>query len=67
MFEYQIGDLVQYHIEPTVITYRRLLQNKIGLIRDIRNKQRLAYIVWADLDTSSQWVSYDDMRLLSRE
>lgn len=67
MIEYKIGDLVQYHIEPTVITHRRLLQNKIGLIRDIRNKQRLAYIVWADLDTSSQWVSYDDMRLLSRE
>jgi hypothetical protein len=67
MDDFKIGDLVQYHIEPTVITYRRLLQNKIGLIKDIRNKQRLAYIVWADLDTNSQWIPYDDMTLLSRE
>ena len=65
--EYKIGDLVQYHIEPTILAYRRIMQNKVGVIAAIRNNTRTAYIKWSDIDANDTWVSYDDLVLLNRE
>lgn len=67
MTDYKIGDLVQYHIEPTILAYRRIMQNKVGVIADIRKHTKVAYIKWSDLDTNDTWVSYDDLILLNRE
>lgn len=64
---FRIGDLVQYHIEPTILKYRRVMQNKVGVITAIRDKSNVAYIKWSDLDANDSWVSYDDLRLLNRE
>ena len=67
MTDYKIGDLVQYHIEPTILAYRRIMQNKVGVITEIRNHTRVAYIKWSDNDQNDTWVSYDDIQLLNRE
>ena len=65
--EYKIGDLVQYHIETTILAYRRIMQGKVGVITAIRNNTRAAYIKWSDIDANDTWVSYDDLKLLNRE
>lgn len=67
MDDFKVGDLVQYHIEPTILKYRRVWQNKVGVITAIRKVPRVAYIKWSDLDANDTWISYDDLRLLNRE
>lgn len=59
MDDWRVGDLVKYKL--------RHITDKMGMIREIRNKKKIAYIEWADNHVDSHWVSYDDMILLSRE
>ena len=67
MDNWRVGDLIQYHIEPTVVAYRRIMQNKVGVITGLRNHTRVAYIKWSDNNENDTWVSYDDIILLNRE
>jgi len=65
---WKIGDLIRYDITDK---YSRIDQKhwngKIGVISQIRNKPKLAYVEWADNSSNNIWVSFNDMVLLNRE
>lgn len=60
MTGYNVGDLVQYNISEAY------WNGKVGVITQIRNKAKLAYIHWADNLANSVWVRLDDLILLNR-
>ena len=64
----RVGDLIQYSA-PTfqIRNYMELLNGKVGIVKRLWNKQRIAYIEWGDNSTQCQWVPYGDLKLLNRE
>lgn len=68
MTNFYVGDLIQYNrMNNKMPLYLKILEGKVGIIREVWNRQRIARIEWADIDTNTQWVSYSDMKLLNRE
>lgn len=65
---WKIGDLIRYDITGKYSYIdQRFWNGKIGVISQIRNKAKLAYIEWADNSSNNIWISFNDMQLLNRE
>ena len=68
MDDFKIGDLVQYKAPDVQIRkYMKSLNGKVGMVGEIRNHTKIAYIKWSDKDANDTWVPYKDMTLLYRE
>lgn len=68
MTEYKVGDLVQFKATKLIMQpYRKMWDNKIGVVVAVRAKTEVAYIKWCDLDANDIWIRYDSLQLLNRE
>ena len=64
--EPQVGDLVKYWIEPTIIKYRRRLQGKVGIVIRIAQQDNDPVCYVDFIDAEEDWVNLSDLIVLSR-
>lgn len=68
--ELKVGDLVQYESTYSSIEMyhiRMKLEYRIGLVREVRGKNRTALINWVDEDRSDMWIGVQSLKRLSGE
>lgn len=68
MTNLKIGDLVQYVADPTDIkySYMQRMNEKVGIVRLVRNRHAIAYIQWCDNEVYDSWISSKQLKLLNR-
>jgi hypothetical protein len=63
----QVGDLVQYWIQPTIIKHARRLHGKIGIVLQVIQEKNLEPVFHIDfLEHGTEMIGLDNLIVISR-
>jgi hypothetical protein len=63
----QLGDLVQYNIQPTIIKHARRLHRKIGIVLQVIQEKNLEPVFLIDfLEHGTEMLPLDNLIVISR-